>query len=88
MDFEQISIRTSDELQALRHRWFSLLPQPDKADPKIRFKTGLLKLSYNYARLVALSCGFQYAFSKNEGKIEEQFLEQVRYIYLRLFNTS
>ncbi|PPQ69168.1 hypothetical protein CVT26_003542 [Gymnopilus dilepis] len=74
VDFERIATETDDELQALRNRWFSVLEHTDMTDPQNRFRTGLLRLAYSYARLVALSYGFQHAFGKNEGKDENPFL--------------
>ncbi|KDR76303.1 hypothetical protein GALMADRAFT_67889 [Galerina marginata CBS 339.88] len=66
VDFEKIATETDDELQALHHRWFTVINQlPPTDDQQFSFRTGLLRLAYSYARLVALSYGFQHAFGKN-----------------------
>jgi hypothetical protein len=64
-DFEKIASETDDELQALREVWFERIEKTDISDPQNRFRTGLLKLAYGYARLVALSFGFQHVVDKN-----------------------
>jgi hypothetical protein len=65
LDFELIATETDDELKSLGDHWFSRIEQTDQTDPHGRFRTGLLKLAYSYARLVALSLGFKHAFGKN-----------------------
>jgi hypothetical protein len=45
-------------------------------NPQNSFRTGLLKLAFPYARLVALSYGFQHAFGKNHTD-ENPFLLRV-----------
>lgn len=52
------------------------LEKTDQTDPQNRFRSGLLRLAYSYARLVALSFGFQHAFGKNNVD-ENPFLERV-----------
>ena len=47
------------------------------SDPQNSFRTGLIHLAYPYARLVALSYGFQHAFGKNHTD-ENPFLKRVR----------
>ena len=46
-------------------------------DPQYSFRTALLHLAHSYARLVALSYGFQHAFGKNDGTDENPFLTRV-----------
>ena len=46
-------------------------------DPQNSFRTGLLRLAYPYARLIALSYGFQHAFGKGHTD-ENPFLQRVR----------
>jgi hypothetical protein len=53
-----------------------VLEQTDLTDPQNRFRSGLLKLAYSYARLVVLSFGFQHAFGKNN-QDENPFLNRV-----------
>ncbi|KAH9481451.1 Transcriptional activator of proteases prtT [Psilocybe cubensis] len=76
IDFEKIAIETDDELQVLRDQWFSVLETTDMNDPHNRFRTGLLRLAYSYARLIALSYGFQHAFGKTDRVNENPFLER------------
>ncbi|KII89885.1 hypothetical protein PLICRDRAFT_108635 [Plicaturopsis crispa FD-325 SS-3] len=64
-DFEKIAIETDDDLVSLGDRWFKCLEQGDTTNPQFCFRTGLLRLAYSYARLLALSFGFQHAFGKN-----------------------
>ncbi|KDQ57351.1 hypothetical protein JAAARDRAFT_35979 [Jaapia argillacea MUCL 33604] len=66
VDFEALATSTDDELKQLGDKWFARLEKTDLSDPQNRFRTGLLKLAYSYARLVALSFGFQHAFGKSQ----------------------
>ncbi|KAF7330523.1 Zn(2)-C6 fungal-type domain-containing protein [Mycena venus] len=65
IDFEAVASETDEELKQLEDKWRKVLEQTDMADPQNRFRSGLLKLAFSYARLVALSFGFQHAFGKN-----------------------
>ncbi|KAJ7707789.1 hypothetical protein B0H17DRAFT_1034038 [Mycena rosella] len=65
VDFEAVAAETDEELKRLADKWRLVLDQTDTTDPQNRFRSGLLKLALNYARLVALSFGFQHAFGKN-----------------------
>lgn len=65
VDFEKIACETDDELQTLGNHWFAILAQTDQTDPHNKFRTGLLKIEYSYARLVALALAFQHVFGKN-----------------------
>lgn len=63
-------------LKQLQDEWFAVLKEAEVTDPQGSFRTGLLKLAYPYARLVALSYGFQHAFGKNHTD-ENPFLMRV-----------
>ncbi|KAF7374937.1 Zn(2)-C6 fungal-type domain-containing protein [Mycena sanguinolenta] len=65
IDFEAVASKTDEELKQLMDRWRQVLDGTDMTDPQNRFRTGLLNLAYSYARLVALSFGFQHAFGKH-----------------------
>ncbi|KAJ7158827.1 hypothetical protein C8R46DRAFT_957558 [Mycena filopes] len=65
VDFEAVASETDEELKRLQTKWQAILDQTDMTDPQNKFRSGLLKLAYSYARLVALSLGFQHAFGKN-----------------------
>ncbi|KAJ7494661.1 hypothetical protein B0H11DRAFT_2156005 [Mycena galericulata] len=65
VDFELVAAETDEELKRLGDKWQAVLDLTDMTDPQNRFRSGLLKLAYSYARLVALSFGFQHAFGKN-----------------------
>ncbi|KAF7327903.1 Zn(2)-C6 fungal-type domain-containing protein [Mycena kentingensis (nom. inval.)] len=66
IDFEKIASDTDEELKKLGDYWQQLIVEnTDQSDTQNIFRSGLLKLAYSYARLVALSFGFQHAFSKN-----------------------
>ncbi|TFK27196.1 hypothetical protein FA15DRAFT_666700 [Coprinopsis marcescibilis] len=78
VDFEAIATETDDELQQLQEKWFSILRTTDLTEPQNRFRTGLLRLAYSYARLIALSYGFQHAFGKTDGQDENPFLTRCR----------
>lgn len=55
-------------------------------DPQYSFRTALLHLAHSYARLVALSYGFQHAFGKNDGTDENPFLTRVSVRYKQNFS--
>lgn len=74
VDFERIATETDDELKKLQQKWFTILQTTDLNEPENRFRTGLLSLAYSYARLIALSYGFQHAFGKTDGQDENPFL--------------
>jgi hypothetical protein len=76
VDFERIATETDEELKSLGDRWFSRIEQMDQTDPHYRFRTGLLRFAYSYARLVALSIGFQHAFGKSNTD-ENPFMTRV-----------
>ncbi|KAI0043237.1 hypothetical protein FA95DRAFT_1563508 [Auriscalpium vulgare] len=65
IDLEKLASDTDDKIEQLRMEWFSRLSDTDMNNEQNRFRIGLLKLGYSYARLVALSFGFQHAFGKN-----------------------
>ncbi|CAK5268551.1 unnamed protein product [Mycena citricolor] len=75
VDFEKVAAETDEELKRLGEKWQSVLNETDVCDPQNCFRTGLLKLAYGYARLVALSFGFQHAFGKNHSD-ENPFLNR------------
>ncbi|KAG6880114.1 hypothetical protein C0992_005821 [Termitomyces sp. T32_za158] len=75
VDFEKIATETDEELKALADKWNAILDQGDMSDPQNCFRTGLIQLAYPYARLVALSYGFQHAFGKNHTD-ENPFLKR------------
>ena len=74
---ERLAIETDDKLERLRAAWFARLDETDKTNAQNRYRTGLLKLAYSYARLLILSYGFQLAFGKNEAD-DNPFLIRVR----------
>nr|GAT60822.1 predicted protein [Mycena chlorophos] len=65
LDFELAASETDEELKLLGDKWQKLVNEEPDDDPQNKFRNGLLKLAYSYARLVALSFGFQHAFGKN-----------------------
>ena len=77
VDFEALATQADDELQLEKAKWFSILDNTDMRDPENCFRTCLLRLAYSYARLIALSYGFQHAFGKNDGMDENPFLMRV-----------
>ena len=77
MDYEKIATEADDELKAHEKKWFTILEQTDMTDPQYSFRNALLHLAHSYARLVALSYGFQHAFGKNDGTDENPFLTRV-----------
>jgi hypothetical protein len=64
VDLRKLACDTDEELQHLANKWFTILDAIPYPDNQTRFRTGLLRLAYNYARLCCLSYGFHYAFSK------------------------
>jgi len=74
VDFEKIATEVDDELKAHEEKWSVILRETDMTDPQNCFRTGLLHLAHSYARLAALSYGFQHAFGKNNGTDENPFL--------------
>ncbi|KAH9064023.1 hypothetical protein EDB87DRAFT_1701527 [Lactarius vividus] len=65
IDLGKLASDTDDKIEQLRLRWFDMLEKTDIDEPQNRFRIGLLKLGYSYARLVALAFGFQHAFGKS-----------------------
>ncbi|GLB41527.1 putative fungal specific transcription factor [Lyophyllum shimeji] len=65
LDLEKIAAETDDELKQLGAKWMAILETTDMTDPQNRFRTGLLRLVYPFARLVALSYGSQYAVGRS-----------------------
>ncbi|KAF8986590.1 hypothetical protein BDQ17DRAFT_1436191 [Cyathus striatus] len=74
VDFEAVATEADEEFKKLWEYWSSVLQKTDLSDPQNSFRTGLLSLAYSYARLIALSYGFQHAFGKNDGMDENPFL--------------
>ncbi|TCD60602.1 hypothetical protein EIP91_009820 [Steccherinum ochraceum] len=60
----QLASETDDKLAHLWESWIALIRQHDPKDAQSTFRNGLLRLAYSYARLSALSFGFQYDFAK------------------------
>lgn len=73
VDIARVATETDEELLELQEKWMALLNQTDLSDPQNYFRIGLLKLAFSYARLVALSFGFQHVFSKKYD-VENPFL--------------
>lgn len=66
LNIAQLASETDDKLARLWETWIALIRQHnDPNDPQAVFRNGLLRLAYSYARLTALSFGFQYDFAKN-----------------------
>ncbi|KAH9168828.1 hypothetical protein EDB89DRAFT_2073548 [Lactarius sanguifluus] len=65
IDLGKLASDTDDKIEQLRLRWFDMLEKTNIDEPQNRFRIGLLKLGYSYARLVALAFGFQHAFGKS-----------------------
>lgn len=66
IDIAEHASRADDELAHTWNVWIARIR--DATDPKDRqckFRTGLLRLAYSYARMTVLSFGFQYAFGKS-----------------------
>lgn len=74
-------MEVDDELRSLKDRWFQRILVSESEDPQSVFRTSLLSLAYSYARLVALSHGFQYSFGKY-GADENPFLKRVSVSWL------
>ncbi|KAI0303682.1 hypothetical protein B0F90DRAFT_1310868 [Multifurca ochricompacta] len=64
IDLSRLASETDDKIEDLRQQWFSKLENTDTNNSQNRFRMGLLRLGYSYARLVALAFGFQHAFGK------------------------
>jgi len=75
IDLGRLASETDDKLEELRQQWFSKFKHTDSNEPQNRFRIGLLRLAYSYARLVALAFGFQHAFGKG-GTDENPFLKR------------
>lgn len=74
IDVAQIASETDDRLAALEESWKPILCNAKTDDPQFRFRIGLLKLAYSYARLSVLSVGFQHSFGKASPSSEVPFL--------------
>ncbi|KAI4522795.1 hypothetical protein K525DRAFT_222833 [Schizophyllum commune Loenen D] len=73
VDLEQLSMESDDEIQALQREWMEIIEQTDMTDSQNRFRAGLLRLAWSYARLAVLSYGFQHAFGRTNAD-ENPFL--------------
>jgi hypothetical protein len=71
-----LATETDDKLVRLSEYWFAILENTDMTNAENRFRTGLLRLAFSYARLIALSFGFQHHYSKNH-IIENPFFLRV-----------
>ena len=69
-------METDDEIQALQKEWMGIIEQTDMSDSQNRFRAGLLRLAWSYARLAVLSYGFQHAFGRTNAD-ENPFLMRV-----------
>jgi len=77
VDFEKLATDTDDKLKELEQFWYPILDaNVDQNNRQGCFRTGLLKLAFSYARLIALSYGFQHAFGKNSTDDENPFLKR------------
>ncbi|KAJ6570517.1 hypothetical protein DFH09DRAFT_1261132 [Mycena vulgaris] len=65
IDFEALATEADENLQGLADQWRLVLDQTDMKNRQNRYRCGMVKLAFSYARLVALSFGFQHAFGKN-----------------------
>ena len=66
LDVAEIASNFDDELGQTWNEWIERVRQhTDPNDRQCRFRTGLLRLAYSYARTTVLSWGFQYAFGKS-----------------------
>ncbi|OCH94437.1 hypothetical protein OBBRIDRAFT_722948 [Obba rivulosa] len=74
IDFAQIASETDDHLARLRETWMARIRETDMNDIQNRFRTGLLKLAYSYARLTVLAVGFQQTFGKAGTPTDVSFL--------------
>ncbi|EMD34175.1 hypothetical protein CERSUDRAFT_159676 [Gelatoporia subvermispora B] len=74
INFAQIASETDDHLARLRETWMALIRLTDMEDIQNRFRTGLLKLAYSYARLTVLAVGFQQTFGKSGTPTDVSFL--------------
>lgn len=94
INFTQIASETDDALRSLGDRWFPRLEEFDRESQESVFRSELLKMSFAYQRLVALSAGLKYA--KADELEESAFLERcleaacgvVNAFVRRLFVTS
>lgn len=77
VDFAGIATETDEELKSLKEKWMTILDQTDQTDPQNRFRTGLLRMAFSYARLVSLSFAFQHTFGRHYDN-ENPFLLRVR----------
>lgn len=78
IDLGRLASETDDKVEELRQQWFSKFKQTNSNEPTNRFRIGLLRLAFSYARLVALAFGFQHAFRKSNTD-ENPFLKRVSY---------
>jgi hypothetical protein len=74
-NFTQIASDTDDELARVGAHWFHQLDGIEPKSAMFIFRTGLLKMAFSYARLVALSSGLQHA--KEDHLDENSFLMRV-----------
>ncbi|KZV73082.1 hypothetical protein PENSPDRAFT_649168 [Peniophora sp. CONT] len=76
IDIEAVAAEYDDKIESTRVQWFELLVETDQTVPLNRFRTGLLKLGYSFARLVVLSHGFQHAWRTRDGGVGEEVVSR------------
>ncbi|THH29923.1 hypothetical protein EUX98_g4273 [Antrodiella citrinella] len=65
LDIAHVASDTDDALARLWETWTSILTRQNVSkDAQYKFRNGLLRLTYSYARLTTLSFGFQYGFAQ------------------------
>ncbi|EIN04820.1 hypothetical protein PUNSTDRAFT_146153 [Punctularia strigosozonata HHB-11173 SS5] len=74
-DIGKLAMDTDDKLQNLWKVWTDRLKTVDAGDAQGQFRSGIMSLAYSYARLAALSVGFQHAFGKR-GSNPHEFLQR------------
>lgn len=66
LDVADLASRVDDELAQTWSMWSQRIREhTDPNDRQCKFRNGLLRLAYSYARTTVLSWGFQYAFGKS-----------------------
>ena len=85
LDIAELASRTDDELAHTWSIWIARIrDHTDPNDRQCKFRTGLLRLAYSYARMTVLSFGFQYAFGKNHLGQDMDLLTRVSLAILRV----
>ncbi|KAI0649349.1 hypothetical protein C8Q79DRAFT_904183 [Trametes meyenii] len=73
LDIPQIASAYDDKLAKLGETWLARIREANFGGVQCEFRTSLLKLAYNYARMTVLAFAFQYTFGRETSEFNDAF---------------